>query len=95
MILKEREESLERRRSSRRRSCATPRVGVVEDLSQDCGQDAVPATLVTVIVMNALYGVLGLISSIYYSRPALRLYQVHHEKNKKVTLKLVALQLQG
>ena len=28
VILKEREESLERRRSSRRRSCATPRVGV-------------------------------------------------------------------
>ena len=78
MILKEREGSLERRWSSRRRSCATPRVGVVDDLSQDCGQDAVPATLVTVIVMNALYGVLGLISSIYYSRPALRLYQVHH-----------------
>ena len=64
MILKEREESLERRRSSRRRSCATPRVGVgvVDDQSQDCGQDAVPGSPVIVIVMNALYGVLGLLS---------------------------------
>ena len=46
----------------------------MDDQSQDCGQDAVPATLVTVIVMNALYEVLGLLSSIYYSRPALRHY---------------------
>ena len=73
-ILKTERGNLERRWSSRRRSCATPRVGVVDDQSQDCGQDAVPATLVTVIVMNALYEVLGLLSSIYYSRPALRHY---------------------
>ena len=73
-ILKRESGNSERRWSSRRRSCATPRVGVVDDQSQDCGQDAVPGTPVTVIVMNALYGVLGLLSSIYYSRPALRHY---------------------
>ena len=46
----------------------------MDDQSQDCGQDAVPGTPVTVIVMNALYGVLGLLSSVYYYRPALRHY---------------------
>ena len=58
-ILKRERGNSERRWSSRRRSCATPRVRVVDDQSQDCGQDAVPAAVVTVIVMNALYGVLG------------------------------------
>ena len=66
-MFREREESLEEGRSSRRRSRATPRVPDGCPSSQDTALDARPGSSDVILVMAALSRVLGPISSVFFT----------------------------